>query len=148
MGRPATPSVITVDEYFALPEDNSHRHELLEGVYVVSPPPTFRHQKAVMALYHRLLEAISDRSDLVLMPVPGAVVLEPRSVVQPDGERCLGRCLLSKYYPPAAPSGILDRGLGRPVGRALAAGRRAPGNPQQGLTAFLAEVPTLSPAVP
>ena len=85
MGMPAIPeSVTTLDDFFALPEDNSRRHELLDGVYVVSPPPSYRHQRAVMTLYHRLLPAIAGRSDLFLFPVPGDVVLNPRSVAEPD----------------------------------------------------------------
>src|ERR687898_520691 len=73
MGMPA--SVSTLDQYFALPEDNSRRHELLDGVYLVSPPPSFRHQYAVMELFHRLLPAIAERPDLVLFPVLGDIVL-------------------------------------------------------------------------
>jgi Uma2 family endonuclease len=85
MGMPAVPhSVTTLEEFFALPEDNSRRHELLDGVYVVSPPPSFRHQDAVMELFQRLLPAIADRPDLVLFPVLGDIVLGPRSVAQPD----------------------------------------------------------------
>jgi hypothetical protein len=38
MGMAAIPpSVTTLDEFFALPEDSSCREELLDGVYVVSP---------------------------------------------------------------------------------------------------------------
>ena len=85
MGMPAIPhSVTTLDEFFALPEDNSSRHELLDGVYVVSPNPTLRHQRAVMALYHRLAPALEGHPDLVLFPVPGDIVLGPRTVVVPD----------------------------------------------------------------
>lgn len=85
MGMPAIPhSVTTLDEFFALPEDNSCRQELLEGVYVVSPNPTFRHQRAVMVLYHCLLPALDGHPDLLLFPVPGDIVLGPRTVVEPD----------------------------------------------------------------
>jgi Uma2 family endonuclease len=85
MGMPAVPqSVTTLDEFFGLPEDNIRRHELLDGVYVVSPPPSFRHQRAVMALYHRLAPAITVRPDLLLFPVLGDIVLGERSVVEPD----------------------------------------------------------------
>lgn len=85
MGMAAVPpSVTTLDEFFALPEDNARRHELLDGVYVVSPPPSFRHQRAVMMLYHRLAPAIQDLPDLLLFPVPGDIVLGARTVVEPD----------------------------------------------------------------
>lgn len=85
MGMPATPGeVITIEEFFALPEDAGRRHELLDGVYVVTPVPTYRHQRAVVALYERLKPAVAGRSDLVLSPVPGDFVLSPKSVVEPD----------------------------------------------------------------
>jgi len=85
MGMPAIPgAVTTLDEFFALPEDNSRRHELLDGLYVVSPPPTYRHQRAVMRLYQRLEPATASRPDLETFPIPGDIVLGPRSVVEPD----------------------------------------------------------------
>ena len=85
MGMPATPSsVTTLDEFFALPEDTSRREELLDGVYTVSPNPTLRHQVAVMELSHRLTPALEGHSDLLLFPVPGDIVLGPRTVVVPD----------------------------------------------------------------
>ncbi len=85
MGMAATPDqVTTLEEFFALPEDKSHRHELLDGVYLVSPPPSVRHQLAVMALFRQLQPAIVSRPDLILFPVLGDIVLGPRSVVQPD----------------------------------------------------------------
>jgi Uma2 family endonuclease len=85
MGMAATPQqVTTLDEFFALPEDNTRRHELLDGVYVVSPPPRFRHQQAVMNLYQLLAPALGGRPDLMLFPVLGDIVVGTRSVVQPD----------------------------------------------------------------
>jgi Uma2 family endonuclease len=85
MGMPATPrDVTTLEEFFALPEDSSRRHELLDGTYVVTPLPTYRHQRAVTVLYERLKPALADRSDVVLFPVPGDIVLGPNSVVEPD----------------------------------------------------------------
>ena len=77
-------SVTTLDEFFALPEDNTCRHELLDGVYVVTPSPTFRHQQAVMELWRRLMPALAEHPDLLLFPVLGDIVLGPRTVVQPD----------------------------------------------------------------
>lgn len=85
MGMPAIPdSVTTLDEFFALPEENTRRHELLDGVYVVTPCPTFLHQRAVMTLWHLLMPAMAGHPDLLLFPVLGDIVLGPRTVVQPD----------------------------------------------------------------
>ena len=85
MGMAAIPpSVTTLDEFFALPEDGSCREELLDGVYVVSPNPTLRHQRAVMELYHRLAPALEGHPDLLLFPLAGDIVLGSRTVVVPD----------------------------------------------------------------
>ncbi len=85
MGMAAIPpSVTTLDEFFALPEDSSCPQELLDGVYVVSPNPTLRHQQAEMELFHRLTPALEGYPDLILFPVPGDIVLGPRTVVVPD----------------------------------------------------------------
>jgi Uma2 family endonuclease len=85
MGMPARPDpVTTLDEFFSLPEDNSQRHELLDGVYIVSPAPSLFHQRVVMELFSRLSPALQSRPDLVLFPVLGDIVLGSQSVVQPD----------------------------------------------------------------
>jgi len=85
MGMPAAPrEVTTVEEFLALPEDTGRRHELLEGEYVVTPSPTYRHQRAVTLLYERLKPALASEPDYVLFPVPGDIVLGANSVVEPD----------------------------------------------------------------
>jgi Uma2 family endonuclease len=84
MGMSAPRLPTTVDEYFALPDSGWLRDELLEGVYVVSPEPTVRHQRAAMALGRLLLPALAERRDLELFSVPGNIVLGPRTVVEPD----------------------------------------------------------------
>jgi Uma2 family endonuclease len=103
---PATPGeVTTIDEFFALPEDTSRRHELLDGVYVVTPLPTYRHQRAVMALYERLKPSVASRPDLVLFAVPGDIVVAPKSVLEPD----------LFLIPRPATTDIHWRDVGRPV---------------------------------
>lgn len=44
-------SLMTLDEWFALPEDNSYQYELQEGILLVSPRPTPQHQQ----VDHRLV---------------------------------------------------------------------------------------------
>jgi hypothetical protein len=73
MGTPQ--NVTTLEEFFSLPEDNTRRHELLDGVYVVSPPPSYRHQHVVMELYRCLTPALESRPDLLLFPLLGDIVL-------------------------------------------------------------------------
>jgi Uma2 family endonuclease len=106
MGMPAAPhDVTTLEEFFSLPEDNTRRHELLDGVYVVSPPPSYRHQHVVMALYRCLTPALESHPDLLLFPVLGDIVLAPRTVVQPD----------LFVIPKPASRDVRWRDIGRPV---------------------------------
>ena len=43
-------SLMTLDEWMALPEDNTYRYELQEGVLLASPRPAPRHQQAAYRL--------------------------------------------------------------------------------------------------
>ena len=106
MGMPAVPhSVTTPDEFFALPEDKSRRHELLDGHYVVSPEASFRHQRASGLLGRILLPALAGRPDLELLSVPGDIVLTPKTVVAPD------LCVI----PRPASAQVHWREIGRPL---------------------------------
>ncbi len=71
----------TVAERDALP-DNGYRHELLDGVLVMSPAAGRRHQRVVGSL-HRLLWSAAPREMDVLV-APFDVVLDGRTAVQPD----------------------------------------------------------------
>lgn len=46
--------LLTLEDWIALPEDNSRNYELVEGVLVVSPRPVLRHQFAVWQLAAQL----------------------------------------------------------------------------------------------
>ena len=46
---PATPEKLTYADYENFPEDG-HRHEVLAGEHVVTPPPNVRHQEVVTNL--------------------------------------------------------------------------------------------------
>ena len=80
---PALRPVTTIDELLALPEDGQ-RHELLDGVHVVSPAPAYLHQKVLMRFTKALLEAVAARDDLQLLASPADIVLGPKTLVQPD----------------------------------------------------------------
>ena len=85
MAMPApNESITTIEQLMSLPEDNARRHELLDGVYVVSPTPRRLHQRAVLRLHHLLLPAFESRTDLELCPIQGDIKLGPRTVVEPD----------------------------------------------------------------
>jgi len=47
-------SLMTLDEWTALPEDNTYRYELQEGVLLVSPRAARRHQLAAQRLAQQL----------------------------------------------------------------------------------------------
>ena len=84
MGMPATRDpVTTIDQLLALPDDGL-RHELLDGVHVVTPAPQLLHQRAVGWLQRYLGMALASRSDAEVFASPADVVLGPRTLVQPD----------------------------------------------------------------
>ena len=55
---------LTVVEYLALPEDSDARLELQEGSVVMSPRPTYRHQKCLNELYAQLRGRLPEGLDL------------------------------------------------------------------------------------
>ena len=84
MGMPAAhPPVSTIAELLALPADGL-RHELLDGVHVVTPAPALLHQRAVGGVWAHLRAAVAGRDDVETFTSPADVVLGPRTLVQPD----------------------------------------------------------------
>jgi len=84
MSMPASPlPITTIEDLLALPDDG-FRHELLDGVHVVTPAPQLLHQRAVGRLYSHVSEALQGRNDAELFTSPADVVLGPRTLVQPD----------------------------------------------------------------
>jgi len=78
-----TEPVTTIEQLHALPEDGL-RHELLDGVHVVTPAPQVPHQLIVLGLIRALDAVLIRRDDLQLFTSPADVVLTPRTLVQPD----------------------------------------------------------------
>jgi Uma2 family endonuclease len=62
--------------------DDGHRYELIDGVLVVTPAPTPRHQVVSSNLNDRLRAACP--SDLVVLYAPLDVVLDDHTALQPD----------------------------------------------------------------
>ena len=84
MGMPALyPSISTIEELLALPDD-SLRHELLDGVHVVTPAPSLLHQRTVGELCDQLRTVLRGRDDVELFTSPADVVLGRQTLVQPD----------------------------------------------------------------
>jgi len=59
-------SLMTLDEWSALPEGNSYRYELQEGILLVSPRPTPRHQQAAYRLARQFDEQLPSGWDFLL----------------------------------------------------------------------------------
>ncbi|WP_460835519.1 Uma2 family endonuclease [Nocardioides hungaricus] len=76
-----SPGPMTRAELDALPDDG-RRHELIDGVLVVTPAPLVRHQHAVMNLVRALDTALPP--GLLLYTAPLDVVLGDDTLVQPD----------------------------------------------------------------
>jgi Uma2 family endonuclease len=83
MSMPAMRPVTTIEELWALPEDGQ-RHELLDGVHVVTPAPTYRHQFLHGALFEALRGAVRGRGNLAVLSSPADIRLGSRTMVQPD----------------------------------------------------------------
>lgn len=84
MGMPAAnPPVSTIEELLALPDDGL-RHELLDGVHVVTPSPALRHQRASRHLVLQLERLLANRKDLELLTSPADVRFGATTMVQPD----------------------------------------------------------------
>lgn len=72
---------ITRADLDAVPDDG-HRYELIDGVLVVTPAPTWRHQQVVGELFALLRRAIP--ADCRVFVAPMDVVLADDTVMQPD----------------------------------------------------------------
>ena len=84
MGMPAMPEPVTsIEELLALPEDGM-RHELLDGEHVVTPAPSFNHQRAVKEFVRALDADIGDQDEVEWLTSPADIILGPRTLVQPD----------------------------------------------------------------
>lgn len=76
-------AVTTIGELLALPDDGL-RHELLDGVHVVTPAPDYPHQAVLGRFYFALGKALEGQDELQLLTSPADIVLAPRTLVQPD----------------------------------------------------------------
>lgn len=72
---------LTRDDLETMPDDG-HRYELLDGILVVSPGPTFRHQSASAELLVALKAAVVE--PWAVIHAPFDVVLADDTVLQPD----------------------------------------------------------------
>ena len=76
-------TVTTIEELLALPDDGL-RHELLDGVHVVTPAPAYPHQAVLGEFDFALRKSLEGQDELQLLTSPADIVLSPRTLVQPD----------------------------------------------------------------
>lgn len=77
----AVPGPLTRAELDAMPDDG-RRHELIDGVLIVTPAPRWGHQDVVGRLYLLLCNACPEQLQVVLAPFD--VALSDDTVLQPD----------------------------------------------------------------
>ena len=81
-----TPSAIklTLYDYERFPEDGQ-RHEILDGVEVVTAQPVLRHQRVLGRLY-KVVDAAAEAQDDggEVFFAPAGVILSPHDMVEPD----------------------------------------------------------------
>ena len=83
MGMPAQETWWTLEMVRALPDDGK-RYEVLDGVLLVSPAPSFRHQRAVQLLFRILDDYTRAHRIGETMFSPADIELSPTRLVQPD----------------------------------------------------------------
>ncbi len=77
----------TIDDYFAFPQQEHVRTELIDGVFFTSSSPSFIHQELVMLLSYRLHDYVrKNHGQCRVLPAPIDVQFESDryTVVQPD----------------------------------------------------------------
>lgn len=82
---PANPEVrYTYEDYLAIPDDPSHRYEIVEGELFVSPTPMPRHQEVVVN-FSRVMSTLAIEHQLgKVYTGPITVRLEEDTVLEPD----------------------------------------------------------------
>jgi Uma2 family endonuclease len=74
---------LTYEDFARIPEDRQ-RHEILDGVHVVSPAPTVPHQDLVFAVARKVADFAEVRGLGKVYVAPLDVVLAEHDIVEPD----------------------------------------------------------------
>jgi Uma2 family endonuclease len=82
MGMAVSIPRYTIDDLQRFPDDGN-RYELLDGLLLVTPAPSVAHQVIATRLLTRLATAV-ETSGYAHVFGPGAVVIPPRTQLQPD----------------------------------------------------------------
>lgn len=75
--------ILTIDDYWHLPDDGK-RYEILDGILEVSSPPGVKHQDVVGNLLTSILNFLRDCRLGKLIVSPVDVILSHNSICQPD----------------------------------------------------------------
>ena len=84
MAMPLHHGLMTLDQFVALPEDNSARYELQEGVLVVSPRASRMHQKALERLSAQIERQLPPEWETVMDFEVVVSSAEPATLRVPD----------------------------------------------------------------
>lgn len=87
---------LTADDLAVLPDDG-HRYELVDGTLIVTPAPSWRHQRAVVRLVTALVGAAP--AELEVLTAPFDVHLADDTVLQPDVLVCRQTDLTERNLP-------------------------------------------------
>jgi Uma2 family endonuclease len=114
--------LLTLAEWEAMPEDTTHRLELVEGILLVAPRPTGRHQYAISELSHELnrqlrpkgLFAMGDVEVVIEAGFPPSVrvpdvIVVPEAVAKPDPPRYEAADVVLAVEIVSPGSGLTDR---------------------------------------
>ena len=82
MGMPA-PTTWTAEMVRALPDDGN-RYEVIDGTLLVTPAPSYPHQRAVRELLKVLDPYLTEHGIGEVMLSPADIELDPKGLVQPD----------------------------------------------------------------
>ena len=74
---------MSLEEFFALPDDGL-RHELLNGVQIVTPAPVAPHEIVRAEINHLLRKLADARNDTLVLGDKAEIRLNRRNVVSPD----------------------------------------------------------------
>jgi Uma2 family endonuclease len=83
MGMPLEAPRWTADMVRALPDDGN-RYEVVDGELLVTPAPTWTHQRAVKALFLALAGYERTHGGCEVLFSPADIELDPHGLVQPD----------------------------------------------------------------
>jgi Uma2 family endonuclease len=83
MGMPLETTRWTADMVRALPDDGN-RYEVVDGELLVTPAPTWTHQRVVRELLLELGSYAREQESCEVLPSPADIELDPHGLVQPD----------------------------------------------------------------